>query len=219
MHNMGQNSQISTTKQRILDCAAQLFSEKGFTETSIRELIRAADLKNPASLYSHFLSKNAILEHMLKDYAEYNAEFFENRDIFGQLMENPTATGMLDCLQTRFPPEKEAYYLKVLCVMLQEQLRNPIARNFVSEQIVLRAEKSISTIISGLKKLGVIRQDTDPDYWTKIASSLYYSFAARMMLGIGDNTPEFTGMGMNELLQHTFEVMLEKCGVDEAKSA
>ena len=216
---MSQNSQIGTTKQRILDCAAQLFSEKGFTETSIRELTKAANLKNPASLYSHFPSKIAILEYMLEDYAEYNIDVFENRNIHRKLRENPTADGMLGCLQTVFPPEREAYYLKVLCVMLQEQLRNPVARVFISEQIILRAEKNIGKIVNALIDLGIIREDTDPDYWAKIVSSLFYSFATRMMLGIGDNSPEFTGRGMMDMLKGTFELLLEKNGIDTAKIA
>ena len=211
---MANNSQIGATKQRILECAAELFSEKGFTETSIRELTKAADLKNPASLYSHFPSKNAILVYMLEDYEEYNIDVFENRDIHKKLKESPTADGMMECLQTGFPPDKEMYYLKVLCVMLQEQLRNPVARSFISEQIILRAEKNIVKIMGALKELGIIRQDADPDYWVKVCSSLFYSYATRMMLGIGDNAPEYTGRGMVDMLRDTFDLMLEKCSAD-----
>jgi hypothetical protein len=40
-----------------------------------------------------------------------------------------------------------------------------------------------------------------------------YTFAHRVMLGIGDNSPDFSGMGMVGLLKHLFDMMLEKCGV------
>ena len=206
---MSQNSQGNITKQRILECAANLFAEKGFTETTIRELTKAVGLKNPASMYHHFESKNAVLEFMLDDYALNNTDVFENRNIAAILKENPTVDGIMACLQTSFPSGKVDYYLKVLCVMLQEQLRNPIVRKHMSEQVILRSEVNSGKIIVMLKELGIIRQDVEPDYWTKVVSSLFYSFATRMMLGIGDNSPGFIGMGMEDLLRETFGLMLE----------
>ena len=204
------------TRQRILDCAANLFAEKGYTETSIREVAKAADLKNPASLYHHFPSKNAMLEQMLEDYISYNLDVFEDRKVAVTLRENPTADGILDCLQIAFPEDRVKYNIDVLCVLLQEQLRNPVVKSFISEQIILRAELHIGKVIDVLKDLGVIRRDADSDYWMKVTSSLFYSFATRMMLGIGDNSPGFTGMGMTDMLKQTFNLMLESCGTAQA---
>ena len=202
-----------TTKQRILDCAAALFADKGYTETSIRELATAAGLKNPASLYHHFPSKIAILEHMLEDYSAGNINLYDEQIINSTLMKNPTIEGIRACLQTSFPPERAMYYLRVLCVMLQEQLRNPIVRDYMCSNIILRAEFKVRTIIEALIRLGVLRPDTDHDYWMKVVSSLSYSFATRMMLGIGDMSDDFTGMGMADLLKETFSLMLDRCGV------
>ena len=206
-------SNENTTKQKILACAAALFAEKGFTETTTRELAEAVGIK-AASLYNHFPSKTAILEHMLEDYRTNNTDIFEDRDVSQILRENPTSEGILTCLQTAFPPDRAEYFLKVLCVLLQEQFRNPIVRCYMSDHFILRSELNAKTIIGVLKELGVIRQDTDPDYWAKASSSLFYSFATRMMLGIGDNSPDFTGMGMAEMLKHTFNIMFEKCAVN-----
>ena len=194
------SSDKDTTKQRILACAATLFAEKGFTETTVRELAEAVGIK-PPSLYNHFSSKIAILEHMLDDYRTYNTDVFKDKNISHILRENPTSDGILACLQTSFPPGRAEYFMKVLCVLLQEQLRNPIVRSYMSEQLILRSERNAMTIIDALKELGVIRKDADPDYWTKVASSLFYAFATRMMLGIGDKAPGFTGMGMAEMLK------------------
>ena len=203
--------QGSATKQKILDCAAALFAEKGYTETTIRELTTAVGLKNSASLYNHFQSKNAILEHMLEDYTQFNIDVFGEKNILLTLRDDPTADGILSCLTTTFPPDRMEYYLKVLCVLLQEQLRNPVVRKYMSEQIILRSELHLKIIFEALKTLGVIRQDADPDYWAKITSCLFYSFATRSMLGIGDSAPDFTGMGMQEMLHNTFNLMLEAC--------
>ena len=204
------------TKQRILEHAATLFAEKGFTETTIREIAKAVGLKNPASLYFHFPSKHSILEVMMEDYTKYNTAIFEEKNIPETLKNNPTTDGILACYHIAFPPDRVEYYLKVLCVVLQEQLRDPVVQEFMSESIILRSERNTRTVIEALKDLGIIKQDIDPDYWTKIISGLFYTFAARMMLGIGDTSDGFTGMGMEEMLRYTYDLILEKYGTAEA---
>ena len=200
-----------SSRQRILVLAAELFAQKGFTETSIREIAEMVGM-NAASLYYHFPSKNAILEQMLEDYSSGNIYVYDEPRITTILQDKPNTEGILDCMQTAFPPDQAMYFLRVLFVMLQEQLRNPIVRDYISEHIIHRAEMKVRTIVEVLKKLGVVRQDTDPDYWMKVTSSLSYAFAIRMMLGIGDNVPSFTGRGMAEMHRQTFDLLLATCG-------
>lgn len=52
--------EISARKQEILDAAQQLFSEKGYIAASMRDLAKALHIQ-PASLYSHYNSKDDIL--------------------------------------------------------------------------------------------------------------------------------------------------------------
>jgi AcrR family transcriptional regulator len=51
-------------RQRVLDGALQLFSERGYADTSMRDIADLLGLQN-ASLYSHYRSKDEILEHAL----------------------------------------------------------------------------------------------------------------------------------------------------------
>ncbi len=51
---------ISARKQEILNAAQQLFSEKGYVAASMRELAQMLSIQ-PASLYSHYGSKDEIL--------------------------------------------------------------------------------------------------------------------------------------------------------------
>jgi len=208
---MNHDSNEYTTKERILDCAANLFAMKGFAETTVRELAEAADL-TVGTLYHYFPSKAAILEHMLEEYSIDNTDVFKDKNISQILQENPTTDGVLTCLQLAFPPNKAEYYLKILCVMFQEQLRNPVVLRYMSEDFILRSEQNIKMIIDILKELGAIRRDMDPDYWMVAGSSLFYTFAARMMLGIGDNNPDIAIMGMAEMMRQTFDLMFEKYG-------
>ena len=59
------------TKDRIINAAIVLFSEKGYSKVSVRDIAKEVGIK-AASLYSHSRSKEEIL-HSLYDY------FFENQ--------------------------------------------------------------------------------------------------------------------------------------------
>lgn len=58
-------------KQHILEAAAQLFREKGYSATSMRDLAKAVDLK-ASSLYNHISGK----EEILRDICFSNAKRF-----------------------------------------------------------------------------------------------------------------------------------------------
>lgn len=53
-----------TTKEKILEAAIDLFAQKGFDATSMREIAEAVGIKK-ASMYSHFNGKDEILEKII----------------------------------------------------------------------------------------------------------------------------------------------------------
>jgi AcrR family transcriptional regulator len=60
----GETDALSTA-DRILDAAEQLFAEKGFAGTVVRDIATRAGL-HPGSLYNHFESKQALYEAVLE---------------------------------------------------------------------------------------------------------------------------------------------------------
>jgi AcrR family transcriptional regulator len=209
-NNSGQD-EISA-RQKILSSAVNLFAVKGYTETSIRELGAAAGMKG-SSIYNHFSSKRAIMECILEDYTAFSTgTMFNDEELYIKLKENPTLDGVMSCMKLSFPKGKEDYYLKVLCVLLQEQHRNPLIHTFVSENIIMSAEQDIKAIIRILQRLNVIQNDIDIDFWSKMHSCLLYTFASRILLGIGDSNPGFSGKGMAELLRSLYDLMFKTCG-------
>ena len=59
----------NNTKQEILVASLELFSVQGFEATSISQIASAVGVRK-ASLYSHFDSKQAILDAIVKDVLE-----------------------------------------------------------------------------------------------------------------------------------------------------
>ena len=61
------------TKQEIMDVSLELFSVQGFEATSISQIAGAVGIRK-ASLYSHFESKQAILDGIVREVLEQYAE-------------------------------------------------------------------------------------------------------------------------------------------------
>ena len=56
---------LPSTRERILDAAEALFASRGFEGAAMRDIAADANL-NPASLYNHFASKQALFEAVLE---------------------------------------------------------------------------------------------------------------------------------------------------------
>lgn len=74
-------SESKSKKQIILEAAAQLFREKGYSATSMRDLAQAVQLR-ASSLYNHISSKEEILKLICFDNAQ---RFFEGLERVEQL--------------------------------------------------------------------------------------------------------------------------------------
>src|SRR5512140_1088145 len=68
----GMSAELSelSVEQRLLDAAVQLFTERGYTATSVREIVERAGVTKPA-LYYHFASKEDLYLAILNDLARY----------------------------------------------------------------------------------------------------------------------------------------------------
>lgn len=62
-----------SVEQRLLDAAIQLFTERGYTATSVREIVERAGVSKPA-LYYRFASKESLYLAILNDLARYADE-------------------------------------------------------------------------------------------------------------------------------------------------
>jgi len=207
------NPDYIRTKQLILYSAAKSFAEKGFKETSVREIMEHIGLSDSA-LYKYFDNKNQPLDYMLEQYHTTIVSAVYDNERLNVLANNPTTDGILSCLWLVYPEGKEEYYLNLLCVLLQEQYRNPVLQKFVADNFILGGEEIIKIIIHKLIELNVILPEADVDLFAKLHACVIYTFASRMRLGIGDSEPGFIGKGMNDVLRGIFDLLFMVYSVD-----
>jgi AcrR family transcriptional regulator len=193
-----------------------LFAKKGYTETSIRDIVSVVGI-NPGSLYNHFSSKDELLNYMLRDFANRCHDIFNRKDIPIILQEDPTPDGIISCFHEVFTLFSDEYLYKVVCVLFHEHHRNSLVRDFVMS-IIQEIESYAETIIITLKNLKIIRDDNDPDFWTKTTSSVIHAYIDRTMMGFGEYSPGYKGLGMRDLILHMYEMLFDIYGVNIAKA-
>lgn len=116
------------TKKEILEAALELFSVQGFEATSISQIASAVGIRK-ASLYSHFESKQAILDELVKEVLEqYGAHSIFAKTDWGKDADNlpmtPDDSVQMIVGQIRYILH-DPHISKARKMLVIEQFRNP----------------------------------------------------------------------------------------------
>ena len=195
------------TKQKIMICALNLFCSKGYAETTIRDI--AADVGiTPGAIYSHYSSKEELLNYMLKDYAEYTSDLFKRVHIERILKEKPTGEGISTCIMSSVSIlTEDAYYGNLVHLIHQEQHRNALFGGFV----LLRLNDTIEfieRILNILHEMKVIRDDYNAEYWGAITYSVFHTISTCAAISSVKKTPGFAITDIGPMLRYMFDTML-----------
>ena len=150
------------TKQEILEASLELFSVQGFEATSISQIAGAVGIRK-ASLYSHFESKQAILdtlvEEVLKRYAAHS--IFAGTDWERDADSLPgTAAEAVQMIQGQMryilhdPTISKARRMLVI-----EQFQNPELAHLQTKQNYSDVMRYFAGMMRGLIRRGTLRED------------------------------------------------------------
>ena len=152
------------TKQEILEAALELFSVQGFEATSISQIASAVGLRK-ASLYSHFESKQAILDTLVKEVlVQYAAHsIFARTDWENNTRDLPaTADDAVQMIQGQIrcilhdPVISRARKMLVI-----EQFQNPELSQLQTKQNYADVMEYFTGLMKQLIKQGMLAED-DP---------------------------------------------------------
>jgi AcrR family transcriptional regulator len=77
----------TAARQRLLSCATQLFTQKGYTATTVREIVGAAGVTKPV-LYYYFRNKEGIYLELIREaFAKFDALLDSFRGLRGGVIE------------------------------------------------------------------------------------------------------------------------------------
>lgn len=131
---------IDSPKDSLYLVALDLFSQRGYSGVSVREICAAAGVRE-SSLYNHYPSKQALLDRAIRDMAEY----MESPKLLERQPETWSALGLRDLLQGGISLFLSAWgdkpFLRQLWMALaQEQYRLPEVASLMNREQANRIE-------------------------------------------------------------------------------
>ena len=175
------------TKQAILEAALELFSMQGFEATSIAQIVGAVGIRK-ASLYSHFASKQAILDALVQEVLEQYAthSVFAKTD-WGKDSDNlpmtPDDSVQMIKGQIRYILH-DPHISKARKMLVIEQFQNPELAKLQTKQNYSDVLGYFTGLIGQLIRQGVLAED-DPEI---MAAQLCLPIS--VWLGLCDREPE-----------------------------
>ena len=153
------------TKQEILEAALDLFSVQGFEATSISQIAGAVGIRK-ASLYSHFESKQAILDALVQDvlmqYGEHSifAKTDWEKDAEGIPATADAAVQMIQG-QLRYILH-DPYISRARKMLVIEQFQNPELARLQTKQNYADVMQYFTGLMNQLIRQGVLAGDDPP---------------------------------------------------------
>lgn len=149
-------------KHKIKETAARLFSENGYTSTSMREIAEAVGVTK-AALYYHYPNKEAIFRAVVED--TFREHLHHEMTVAAEADDAWTALSNWALCNIRnayeFPNTR-----RLIFYTLQGRFRNQIHIDF--EPLIHQSFQSLLNIIKRGVTENLIREDLDPEFLTSM---------------------------------------------------
>ena len=163
-----------STKEKIMRAAAKLFSEKGYSKVTTREIAKAVGI-NSASIYYHFSSKEDLLKSLYQFYTEVRRKECPDLHELLLLAETEPPYEVLIKSEFHFDSKKREILDQILVTAAREFCADSESERFICENIfdnIINILKPLLARLIELKKISPF----DIDTFLKVMS--YYCFSA-----------------------------------------
>ena len=147
------------TKERILTAALDMFAQKGYEGTNIRELSASLGLVK-SGIYKHFESKEAVWNALLDKMTAYYGERFGSPEHLPPVPDSAEEFITLTMRMAEFTIRDEQI-MKTRKVLTLEQFRDGRARELATKHFLTGLTEMFTHIFAGMMDKELIRRD-DP---------------------------------------------------------
>ena len=147
------------TKERILAAALDLFSQKGYAGTNIRELTASLGLVK-SSMYKHFESKEEIWNALLDEMIAYYGEHFGSPEHLPPVPASAEELVQMTMRMVRFTVCDENV-IKTRKLLTIEQFRDERARALATKHFLTGLTEIFTPVFAGMMDRGLLRRE-DP---------------------------------------------------------
>ncbi|MFS0862335.1 TetR/AcrR family transcriptional regulator [Fredinandcohnia sp. 179-A 10B2 NHS] len=146
-----------STKEKIFNTSLDLFSQRGFSGVSIREITREVGIKE-SSLYNHFRNKDEILESILNYFRDDFSKTLPPVELLDEILQKSTVEEFLKAGHRNFKKYMEDETgMKMWRVLQVEQFRFPLAREIILEDLFKKTIDFLELVFSKLIEMNKIR--------------------------------------------------------------
>ena len=172
------------TKERILAAALEMFSQKGYAGTNIRELSASLGIVK-SGVYKHYESKEAIWNALLDQMIAYYAEHFGSAEHLPSVPDSLEELTQMTMRMVNFTVHDERIIMtrKVLTL---EQYRDARACELATKHFLTGLTEMFTHIFTGMMDKGLLRKD-DPEML-----AFAYTAPISALIHLCDREPEKT---------------------------
>ena len=186
--------QRSGTKERILDSALNLFSEKGYDGVGVDAIAEQAGLKGP-SIYKHFKSKEEILDTLIREVDSYYEKNFGSKLHPGKIPASTEELVDISWKRIRFTL-KDDRIRKTRRILAMEQFRSPQVAKLATRYSLENIQGIYQKLFKEMMDAGVIRQG-DP-----AMLSMAFIAPITLLINMCDREPEREQEAMNSMKEY-----------------
>lgn len=182
------------TRDKIVSAAIDLYSSKGFAETSLREIANEVGIK-VSSIYNHFPSKDAILDVIFDEYSTWIRETSPQNEDIDTLIDKAnfengvTADSLYSAMFFTFPETHSTRYTKMLKILHYEAINNEKINAFMEYETIESSVVFMRNMFNRLIELGYLKP-----FDASVVSSLLYSVILAYVT--------LSTMGLNHMDRH-----------------
>ena len=185
---------ISSTKEKLLKAALDLFSEKGYEATSVDEIAASVGLKGP-SIYKYFKGKEALFQEISElSEEEYRKGMVLDSDPT-ELVHTAEQLKQFSIEQVIFTINNETIH-KLRRVQSMEQFRN----SYIREKATLHQHSTITGLFTRIFKSLINEGKIEPCDPALLAQ--LYSAPIALMIQLYDREPERKNEVMMNIMDH-----------------
>lgn len=188
------------TKEKIFDVSLELFSQKGFNNTSVRQIAREVGIKE-SSIYNHYPSKQAILDEILKTFQNQLIIYDADEALMDELLEKDpllfykTGSGMF---RQQLKNEKAMKILRLLFIQMYHD--DSIAEYFY-DFLFQKPLEFWTSIFDKLIENGIVKDEFDP----AMLAREYYAYPMFLLMEIFIQNNFFPDEDLDELFKQSEE--------------
>ena len=179
------------TKERILLAALDMFSQKGYEGTNIRELSASLGLVK-SGVYKHFESKEAIWNALLDRMIAYYGERFGSAERLPPVPDSPEGLVEMTMGMVDFTVHDEMI-IKTRKLLAIEQFRDARARDLATKHFLTGLTDMFTPVFAGMMEKGLLREE-DP-----AMLAFAYTTPISALIHLCDREPEKTGEAIRKI--------------------